>query len=839
MAGERQTPASARRPVSRRAFVGGACLLLLVPAETLAGAPPPAPASAPDGGPWWMHELFSFAQGTEPNAMAATRARVVIVGCGSDPTWGPYAQRLTELDAGTSCARIAQGGQRRIAWIEGFGDCMVYAAAFVRAEDGSFLGREEDPRVPRTVRNHWNWADPRVPAGNALRWVGIHNSVNAEDFVPPGMTLRAIGVPPPRYPDGRVAIGVAEGGRYPLDARVYDACGAKDLNGRIAAAFELPVHVNDPAAGGGAPAGPIEGLYPAIVGLDDVAAPPGVGPGQTVYAGVISVHKDLSAPFWRDYSRASVRAMARLGLDGAWCDNYSPWDNFGYPPIRRAFGEWSVALFHTHVRGAGRRALAEAGVDDPAAFDVRRHLRARAVELGARAEAPLDHGVWSDSRWNDDPIWRAFKAFRQRQAHRDMRAFDRALHAAARQGGRPDFCVGGNDIPFYGLGWTRDAWLDMVNTEVTPGWHMGTGTRGLGLPPSGKMAVAYRAARDHQRAPFAGAWYYLDGDAAPYQDNPGLARVLMAEAFAHGAFLLCDPSNPRVAGDTASHAWWTQFIAQNESALRNREPVDDAAVLFSPDNQLDLLAPGGFPDFDRQPHMFGHWGWATALLDAHVPYRAIADWHLGQAGLRGLRALVLPDTACLSDAALRALERWLRAGGSAVVTGPCGTRHGPEDDFRPRDAARLAALAPSLAGEGPAAARVRRVVESIGMDYHLRHDARASLLPRLAGLLGPSTVADGSGLPATVGLSVWRARDDAALYADLHNYDIDLAADRVRPAEGLALRLWLPDGWGAVEAVTLSPDDDAPARVNVEGGQAAIRLDRLTHYATVRLERWR
>jgi len=593
---------------------------------------------------WWWHHYPSFAQVGDYKLFSRIGARMAIGGVAYDPTWGPYAQHLSVLDGMKSYSDFKKNRVPVIAWIEGFGDCMLYAVTLERRPDGSFQRRGDDPATSQVMRSHWSWANREIPQGNVFRWVGLHNTINNEDFIRPRFTRERLHIPVPRYPDGRPAVGWIPGARYPLNARVYDACGAKDINGSLHPAFEAPDRVNaiDPATR--KRRGPTEGLYPAITGSDDAPAVPGLKAGDALYCGVISVHKDLSAPFWRQYVRASIREILRQGLAGVWCDNYSPWDNFGYPPLQKAFGDWSVHRFHAYIRQKfTKEQLRRMGVSDRASFDVRRYLKAKAARFGAKDPSRKDDPAWSDTRWLDDPIWGAFKAFRQKAAQEDLKAFYNAIHDEARKAGRPDFMIGGNDVPFYGLGWVREGWSDMINTELTPGWHMGAGSRGIMIPPPGKMAAVYRIALEHQKGPFSGAWYYLNNGYEKYQENPEIAKILQAEAFANGAFLMCDPNNKAAVGTVESHAWWNRFIRQNENRFGERVPVADVGILFSPDNQLALLAPGGFPDMDRQPHIFGHYGWATALIDAHIPYRAVTDWKLNARHLSGLRAFIIPD----------------------------------------------------------------------------------------------------------------------------------------------------------------------------------------------------
>ena len=176
-------------------------MVALVLAAVLAGK-----ASWADGGYWWQG-FPSFVQSSDPDAITKSAARMVIYGYGIDPTWGPYGQRLSELDNEKGLAALKGKGLRVIGWIEGFGDCMLYAITFDKQADGTFVQRTDAPGVAQGRRNHWCWANRDIPQGNTFRWVGLHNTVNDEDFAAPAFSREKLGVPVPTYPDGRPALG--------------------------------------------------------------------------------------------------------------------------------------------------------------------------------------------------------------------------------------------------------------------------------------------------------------------------------------------------------------------------------------------------------------------------------------------------------------------------------------------------------------------------------------------------------------------------------------------------------------------------------------------------------
>lgn len=363
------------------------------------------------------------------------------------------------------------------------------------------------------------------------------------------------------------------------------------------------------------------------------------------------------------------------------------------------------------------------------------------------------------------------------------------------------------------------------------------------LPPEGRMGAVYRVAREHQKGPFCGAWYYLEA-ATGLQESDALGRLLLAEAFANGGMLMGDTENPRLAGTIKSHAWWNGFVRRVEGELGRRDPRGDVGLVYSPDNQLGPITPGGFGDMDRQPHVFGHWGWAEALMAGHVPYQVVTDWRLPELRPGSLRTLVLPDVECLSDAAAQAIADWVRAGGRLVVTGATGTRYGPEGWFlsRPESALRTAlgeALPAWVPGRPLAvnvgAGEVLWDPASLGMRYYLEVEQRPQIAESILGLTGGTALVSAPGMPESVGLFTWQRRDGAAVFADLVNYGYDRAADETAPAQGLEFALRLPEGWTTARAELLSPDGTAGLTCEVEGGWARLRLERLEAYGCVKV----
>lgn len=808
-------------------------------------------AAAPQSETFWWQRYPTFGDGLNQQSITSTHLRMVLHNISADPAWGPYGQYSHRLKQQTPAVQqmfqqTKASGSRWITWVEAFGDCVMYAAAFEQTPDGSFRSLPDQPDVAKLERFAWDWESRVPPPGIAYRWVGLHNTATDEDFVKLRFSRERMRFPTPTYPDGRPATGWIPDRAYPVSAQIYDACCAKDINGNVdlsGEGFMSPKNANtvDPATG--KRIGPTEGLYPLVLGPNELPTFPGRKLGDVVYVSHMAAGKDPASPFWPEYARVSVRGVLADGLDGLWCDNYACYNNFGMPPVRNGFGDWSESRFREFLaREFSDLERNRIGVTDAASFSVRDYLKKKAAEFGAKDASVYTDAAWSDIRWLDEPVWNAYKVFKQRVGQEALRNFYKAIKEEAALAGRPDFCVTGNDVPAYSFGWTRDAWLDMVCSEQTPAWFVTTGSRGIMLPPLGKYAVIYRAALEHQKGPYAAVWYALSGEYEKYGDNTELGKVLAAEAFANGTFIKF--AEGVYAGNATSHAWWNDFVLKQEDEFGRRNAVADVGVLYSPDNQLAFVVPGSHAaDHNRQSHSFSHWGFATALIDAHVPYRVVTDWNVTRESLRGLRVFVIPDAECLDESVLGTLDEWVRGGGRLIVTGPSGMREGPSGMFKRREKSLLDGLIGQSMTVGGTeihtvkhgAGTVVSTPASLGMDYYLKEKERPGLLGQLAELIGTSELLDARTLPSTVGAFCWKSPDSRTLFVDLVNYNIDPAADRISAAENLSFRIRVANGTKEVEVKPISPDDDAGAAATLEGDWATLRVPSLQHFISVKL----
>jgi hypothetical protein len=122
----------------------------------------------------------------------------------------------------------------------------------------------------------------------------------------------------------------------------------------------------------------------------------------------------------------------------------------------------------------------------------------------------------------------------------------------------------------------------------------------------------------------------------------------------------------------ARDRWWTQS-----------EPISYVGIVASEQTRT-LHSRGALPVY------FSHTlGAFRSVFEKHWPVRVLTEYDLEAAMLRGVRVLVLPNVACLSDRAAEVIRRFVRGGGGLVASFETSL-YDPE--FRRRDDFALADL---------------------------------------------------------------------------------------------------------------------------------------------------
>jgi hypothetical protein len=827
---------------TRRALlIGAAGAAGLKSAHAAAGEPQPWPASVP----WW-DRFPGIVQTGEIKLIRGSHATAALTGVADDPCWGIFAQRQRLVESGRLVADLHKDGVKVMVWFEGFGSAgCTYIVQLRRKLDGSYVRVAGHPDLTRIFLNQWGWE--HFDGQGVIRWVGMQNYFDDEDFARPyTRTHPRYGCRQMIYPDGTVATGYKDPAD-PRTSRIFDAGCSKDVLGRLAIDYDYNDAVNrlDPKTG--KPHGPLTGFL--LTSDPPPAVPdPGFTPEEWAkmkrprYSGSFGPGKDSACPVWVDYVRASIRQAMDGGVDGLWVDNFSPWDSFNAVPIAKAFGDWSVAKFRDFLSNyISPDTFAPLGIADLRQFDVRDYMRRRCAALGGNPEK-LDDAHWRDPSWQDDPIWRAYLIHKRQTGTRALSAYYHAVKEEASKAGKPDLLVSGNDIPMFSLGWPRGD-LDMVSLELTWGWHLTSGPRGLMPPPYGCYAPVYKLAREHARSRFVNAWMYVPEE---QKNKPNIASVLYYQALANHA-----GPNPQYGGNTCgtetANADFFAFMKRTAPVWGMRKPIEEIGIYYSSSSQLMEMLPGGFRDHADQPHSFSFWGWGTALTFLHRNWRAVPEWKLQELD-SSLRLLILPSCDVLPVVDLGALENWVRFGGSLIVAGDCGRRDGEWTNFsRLQSGSTLDPILHAATGDASGAmslgkGRILVVREDPGRSFYAADKDRPERLPTIQRLLDSvlppdfTSVIEAPEVPWNVGLTPYR--DRARLFVDVNNTAIDLKTDAVTPTPPLSFSVALPRGMAgkSLKATAFSPDGPVSLELKSDGKRASIKTGSIKLFASILIE---
>jgi len=118
------------------------------------------------------------------------------------------------------------------------------------------------------------------------------------------------------------------------------------------------------------------------------------------------------------------------------------------------------------------------------------------------------------------------------------------------------------------------------------------------------------------------------------------------------------------------------FAAQAacEPWLEEMQPITEVALIYSQPSAD--LTPRTHSSFGTMAlHDLAFEGWAQILIQSHQLWDVLHDFQVDAAHLRRVKTVILPQAACLSDAAIAALLKFVRRGGRLIVTGNTATRN--------------------------------------------------------------------------------------------------------------------------------------------------------------------
>lgn len=798
---------------------------------------------------WW----YKFPTYSDVAVFSDVPARVVQGNFGADFAWGQYAQRLSLRSTKSQISLVKKSNPqvKVMSYIEGLGQPRLYTAGFI-TNNGVFPKYSNETDLVEMKNNAWAWTESGLTGVNFRTWIGPHNSVNNDEFVKPACTQSALGLPQASYPDGTSAIGYNSTGIFPLNAKFFDATAVKDINDSIPRDYEQLIDVSTnyqllrPM------------LYKAIVGQYCIKTSAGKVVGDSLFAGNIKVSKDPACPYWYEYHRIAARTMLKNGdIDGIWTDNCSPWNNFSGP--YELFGAWSEYKFNLYLKEKYTTAeLSNMGVSNINTFNIRAYMKQKAGALGATSAQKNDPNaqIYLNVGWYTDKVWNAYKVFKQKTGADFLKNHYTVFKEEAAKAGKPDFAVGGNDIPMLNNGWVRDDYMDIVCTEISMDNSQTINYQGgMGMPPLGKYAPIFRAALENQKGPYAMFWFY-----GPDKTNApeGLSKVLLSDAFANSTFV---KSAANSCANPSAHQWLNAFVEKEESKFGRRYNQADIGILFSGNNYFAMALPGSIiPDKNYQTHRQDYLGFATALIDAHLPFRVVTDWKLTTANMAQYKTFIMPCADYLNDSTLNILTNWVENGGRLVLTGSPGKFFDTDGLFQRRTTPLFQNLVGRNISNAPEIVKNDALVydktvytrtvgngtvvwtaEPVGMNYfNAKYSAdavprRAALLSNLKTMMGTSGFFDGSALPVTVGSYVWNVADGNSVFVDLVNYNYNETTDQTENEQNLTLKIKLVAGKTVSSVLAVAPEGNSTLNFSVSNGWATISIPTLQNYLSVKL----
>jgi hypothetical protein len=195
----------------------------------------------------------------------------------------------------------------------------------------------------------------------------------------------------------------------------------------------------------------------------------------------------------------------------------------------------------------------------------------------------------------------------------------------------------------------QEFWLDETN-------------RGTTIVPA--LANAYIWATTNHRIAFSEPYILSHGN--PYGKDsfpPQEIQRRMLLALTYGA-------SPSIAVAQPAHLQQELYACMDEVQKRkpwltHKTPEPWAALVMS-DNTRNFY--GRSAGLVEERYLAAVFGTFRAAVEEHLPVTVINDWNLNPRDLARYKVLILPNTACLDDAQVQAIEGFVRNGGGLVAS---------------------------------------------------------------------------------------------------------------------------------------------------------------------------
>ncbi len=207
---------------------------------------------------------------------------------------------------------------------------------------------------------------------------------------------------------------------------------------------------------------------------------------------------------------------------------------------------------------------------------------------------------------------------------------------------------------------------------------MDESNRGNTLVPAFANAVIW--AMSNHRVAFSSPYLFSHGnpygpDSFPPQEV--LRRMLLAMTYgARPSMALAQPAALQEATYESLHE-----IAKREPWVTHVQPEPWAALLLSDTTRVFYGRESGQVEERYLANVLGAF---RTGVEEHLPVTVINEWNLNAEDLARYKALILPNTACLSDTQAKAIAEYVKGGGGLVATldaSLCDEMGNPRKDF--------------------------------------------------------------------------------------------------------------------------------------------------------------
>jgi hypothetical protein len=257
-----------------------------------------------------------------------------------------------------------------------------------------------------------------------------------------------------------------------------------------------------------------------------------------------------------------------------------------------------------------------------------------------------------------DGTYRAYLVWRQQRLFELWRLWDGEVRKI-----NPDACV----IPNTGGGATSSLDMKKIGDLAPILIADRQARRGLAAPwANGKNGKEFRAAMGSK--PIVGI--FSVGLEEPYRwkdsvQSDAEIRLWVADGVANGL----RPWFTKFSGVLHDERWLPVVeevynrYAGWERYLRNEASLARVGLVYS--QQTGWFYGGERAASRVEDHTLG---WYQALIESRIPFEMVHDRMLDGPGARGLKTLILPNIACLSEAQCRQLREYVSGGGSVIAT---------------------------------------------------------------------------------------------------------------------------------------------------------------------------